>query len=163
MARQRGFDADAAAKRLEVDHPPFPFTWRGEHYELPHMGSLSSNEAVALASKLQAVQEQGNLAAATDGDVDLEDVNADAFLELLDLLHSIIPDEGSYEALLDMPGAVLGQLLSAWETSQMEDLGDMGKGRSQPSPPPTSAKRSPSTSQPKGGTSARSRSKKSAA
>lgn len=148
------FDADAIARERAADYKPWPFKWQGQRYELPNLSTLSVNEAVEL-------QEAMTRASTQPDPEDSEDV-ANALFALLDLLDTIAGAEAA-DALRDMPSYVMARLLTEWEASAMEDMGELGKEDSPPSPRNRQERRSKQTSPPKARTSGPSRSTKSAA
>lgn len=111
------FDADAAAERAaaEPGREPFVFEWQGDRYEVPHPLSLQTRQLKKFTT-LQAV----------DGP------------EALDYLAELWP-EAAYEALMDLPPSVTGQLMRAW--LQGEDAGKKSARSSTSSRTRTATKR----------------------
>lgn len=144
------FDADAVVREASADYKPWPFTWKSKEYELPNLAALSVNEAVRLQEAMVAAQTPPE-----------DDDEGNALFALLDLLDAIAGEEVA-DALRDMPSYVMAKVLTAWEASAMESMGELGKEDSQPLPRNRQERRSKSTSQPKAKTSTRSRSTKSA-
>ncbi len=166
-----GFDADKAVEEASVDYPPYPFTWKGEEHHLPHMGMMSSDDAVRLAESMALATNLSRQANAIGGSPDDEQEAAEAaeeagaaFLSMLEVLDDVVGgDEAAAQALREIPSAVLAQLLMEWEGTCLEQMGDLGKEPSEPSAPNRSARRSQSTSKAKAKTSTSSKSARSAA
>lgn len=148
------FDADAVVRKSAADFKSWPFVWKGETYEMPNLAALSVNEGVRLQEAMQA--------ASTPPTEDEEDLSGEALFALLDLLDTLAGEEAA-DALRDMPTYVMAKVLSQWEASAMESMGELGKEDTQPLPRNRQERRSKSTSPPKAKTSGRSRSTKSAA
>jgi hypothetical protein len=105
------FDADAAADRAaaEPGHEPFCFEWHGTRHDVPHPLCLQTRQLKRFHTLEQ-----------TDGP------------EALDYLAELWPAD-AYEALMDMPPAVTGQVMRAW-LRQGEDAGKKSARSSTSSP-----------------------------
>lgn len=112
------FDADAEAKQAEEDYKPFPFTWRGETYFLPHPFMLTTGQAEKL--------------------IEAEASNDEA--KVLAFFSDLAPE--AMTAIREMPGGVTAKLFDQWR----EGYGELGKSDSEPSQPNRAARRSKQTS-----------------
>ncbi|MCP4959668.1 MAG: hypothetical protein GY925_10415 [Actinomycetia bacterium] len=146
------FDADAKLKEAQLDYPPFPFKWKRKTYKLPHMGLLSANEAVALMESMNEATLAAKMAADNPDDIDQ---SGESFVRMLGVIDDVVGEDHADTAVVlrEMPGAILGELLLAWEADSMESMGDQGKEPSEPSSPNRAARRSKPTSKPRGATS----------
>lgn len=113
------FDARAVAAESAAEYPPFPFTdMDGNKQELPNPGMLSADDAARLEG------------------LDEESVGLSEIFGLLDEL-----SPGASQAIRAMPMHVAGKLLESWQ----QEVDDLGKSDSQPSPPNRAARRSKRT------------------
>lgn len=147
MAKQEIFDADQAARDVEAEYPPFGFRWAGEDRWLPNMALLSTNDGLSLSDAMQAAS------ATTVNEDGVEEGDIKAFVALLELLDDLVDDVDTSDALRQMPGTVLAQVLTRWEAASMEAMGDLGKAPSGSSPRNRAERRSSSTSRAKAKTS----------